>query len=205
MLDRVLVEELKKEIKAELREELIKEIKQELKEELKKELRQELKKELKKELLSQDIKEDTEKENKRKIKVFGREELQKIFACNKTKMNQIMHKTDAPPVVYIGGSYYTTEKQLNEYFEGKENAKNNKRTRKIKPKVEEKEDNDFNLLYKKDLMELFKMGRTTFAKFIKTGTLPIKQKGKEYYITESALQQWFYQFAGSAEQRIILD
>lgn len=195
MLDRTLLEELKRELREE--------IKQELREELKEELRQELKEELKKELLSQDIKQDTEKEKKRNIKVLGREELQKIFGCGKTKMNEIMHSVDAPPVVYIGRNYYTTEKQLNEYFEDRRNVKKG-RKRKTEHTIDENDNNDSStVLYKKDLMELFKMGRTTFKKFIDTHTLPIKKQGAEYYITENTLQKWFYEFEGKKENGII--
>lgn len=187
MLDRTLLEELKRELKAELREEI--------KEELRDELKQELKEELRKEVLAKDT--------ERNIKILGREELQKIFGCGKTKMNEIMHSVDAPPVVYIGRNYYTTEKQLNEYFEDRRNVKKG-RKRKPEHTIDENDNNDSStVLYKKDLMELFKMGRTTFKKFIDTHTLPIKKQGAEYYITENTLQKWFYEFEGKKENGII--
>lgn len=191
MLDRTLLEELKRELKVELREEI--------KEELRDELKQELKEELRKELLVEDIKRNTE----RNIQILGREELQEIFDCGKTKMNEIMHSVDAPPVVYIGRNYYTTAKQLNEYFEDRQNVKKG-RKRKPEHEIDENENDSSRVLYKKDLMELFKMGRTTFKKFIDTQTLPIKKQGAEYYITENSLQKWFYRFEGRKENGIII-
>lgn len=35
-----------------------------------------------------------------------------IFNCGRTKMSEIMHSKDKPPVVHIGGEYYSTEKQM---------------------------------------------------------------------------------------------
>lgn len=145
-----------------------------------KNLKKELKEEIKKEL-----------EEDKVFKILGREELQKIFNCNKTKMNEIMHSVNKPPVVYIGRDYYITEKQMQEYFKSS--------IKKCIDKEEEKEKQrrKFKILHKKDLMEMFKMGRTTFLKFINTGTLPVKTIGQEYYIEEECLEEWFYKVQGT--------
>ena len=129
------------------------------------------------------------------IKILGRAELQKLFKCDRFKMNQIMSSDNRPPVVYIGRDYFTTEQQMIEYFELEENKK------KCKNKIVKTQVmgynfySDLKVLYKKDLMKMFNMGRTKFLEFIKTETLPVKIIGQECYITEKKLQEWFYNVA----------
>ena len=167
-----------------IEKEIIEELKQQWKEEVKAELLVELK-------------------NSKCIKVLGREELQKLFKCDRFKMNQIMSSDNTPSVVYIGRDYYTTEQQMIEYFEKKEdtsanNTSTNNRGRKSnasKNKIMGYEIySELKVLHKEDLMKMFKMKRTKFLEVIKTGTFPVKVIGQECYITEKKLQEWFYKF-----------
>lgn len=107
-------------------------------------------------------------------------------------MNRIMHSKDKPPVVYIGGEYYSAERQMKEYF--------NSKMRDEKPVTrydkQDESDGEFHLLHKADLMNMFRMKRTKFKKFIDTKQLPIKIIGQEYYIDSNILQAWFYDFEG---------
>ena len=160
------------------------------------ELKEQWKEEVKAELLN-------EIEQSKHIKVLGREELQKLFNCDKFKMNKIMSGDNKPPVVYIGRDYYTTEQQMIEYFEKKEdtsanNTSTNNRGRKSnasKNKIMGYEIySELKVLHKEDLMKMFKMGRTKFLQFIKEGTFPVKIIGQDCYITEKKLQEWFYKF-----------
>ena len=152
------------------------------------ELKEQWKEEVKEELLN-------EIEQSKHIKVLGREELQKLFNCDKFKMNQLMNSENKPPVVYIGRDYYTTEQQMIEYFEKKNNTSTNNRGRKSnasKNKVMGYEIySDLKVLHKEDLIKMFKMGRTKFLQFVKTGTFPVKIIGQDCYITERKLQEWF--------------
>lgn len=143
-----------------------------------KELKEELKREIKKEL---------EEENR--FRILGREELQELFNCNKTKMNEIMNSIHRPPVVYIGRDYYITERQIQDYF--------NQNTKKYFEKEERHFKSSFKILHKRDLMGIFKMGRTKFLQFINTGTLPVKVIGQEYYVTEGCLEEWFDRVKGT--------
>ena len=150
---------------------------------------EEIKKQLKEEMMAE-IKAEIQKS--KQIKVLNREDLMEKFNCNRTKMNQIMHSKDKPPVVYIGGEYYSTERQMKEYF--------NSKMRDEKPVTrynkQDESDGELHLLYKEDLMNMFKMKRTKFKKFIDTKQLPIKIIGQEYYIDSNRLQAWFYDFEG---------
>ena len=160
------------------------------------ELKEQWKEEVKAELLN-------EIEQSKHIKVLGREELQKLFNCDKFKMNKIMSGDNKPPVVYIGRDYYTTEQQMIEYFEKEDdtstnNTSANNRGRKSnasKNKIKGYETySELNVLHKEDLMKMFKMGRTKFLQFIKTDKIPVKIIGQDCYITEKKLQEWFYKF-----------
>ena len=65
---------------------------------IEKEIIEELKKQLKEEVMAE-IK--AERAKNKQIKILDREEMMKIFNCGRTKMNEIMHSKDKPPVVYI--------------------------------------------------------------------------------------------------------
>jgi hypothetical protein len=159
---------------------------------MEKEIIEELKKQLKEEVKAELL---AGLKNSKCIKVLDRDELQKLFNCDRFKMNQIMSSDNRPPVVYIGRDYYTTEQQMIEYFELEENKK------KCKNKIAKTQVmgynfySDLRVLYKKDLMKMFNIGRTKFLEFIKTETLPVKTIGQECYITEKKLQEWFYNVA----------
>lgn len=163
-------------------------------EELKKQL-EELKKQLKEEMMPE-IKAEFQKS--KQIKVLNRDDLMEMFNCNRTKMNQIMHSKDKPPVVYIGGEYYSTERQMKEYF----NSKMRDKKPVTRYNKQDESDGELHLLHKKDLMDMLKMKRTKFKKFIDTKQLPIKIIGQEYYIDRDILQAWFYDFEG---KRIDID
>lgn len=120
-----------------------------------------------------------ESKEQRRIKVLVKEDLQKLFNCDRSKMNEIMHSKKRPPVIKIGREFYTTQKQIEQYF-------NHVDKREI----------GFNILHKKDLMELFRMGRTKFFEFIKIGSLPVKIIGQDYSISEQSLEKWFADFVG---------
>lgn len=156
---------------------------------IEKEIIEELKKQLKEEVMAE-IRAEMQKN--KQIKILDREDLMKKLKCGRTKMNETMHSKDKPPVVYIGGEYYSTEKQMEEYF--------NSKTRNKKPVTrynkQEESDGELNLLYKEDLMNMFKMGRTKFKKFIDSKQSPIKIIGQECYATSDKLQAWFYDFEG---------
>ncbi|AQR89471.1 helix-turn-helix domain protein [Clostridium saccharobutylicum] len=139
--------------------------------------------------------------NLKSIKVLGRAELMKLFNCDRFKMNEIMSSEDKPPVVYIGRDYYITEQQMIEYFEGEENKKRRKNKVSKTQVMGNEFYSDLRVLYKKDLMKMFNMGRTKFLEFIKTETIPVKVIGQECYITEKKLQEWFYNVA---DTRIVL-
>lgn len=157
-------------------------------EELKKQL-EELKKQLKEEMMPE-IKAEFQKS--KQIKVLNRDDLMEMFNCNRTKMNQIMHSKDKPPVVYIGGEYYSTERQMKEYF----NSKMRDKKPVTRYNKQDESDGKFHLLYKEDLMDMFKMGRTKFKKFIDSKQSPIKVIGQGCYVTSDKLQEWFYDFEG---------
>ena len=161
-----------------IEKEIIEELKQQWKEEVKAELLVELK-------------------NSKCIKVLGREELQKLFKCDRFKMNQIMSSDNTPSVVYIGRDYYTTEQQMIGYFEREDNNKRRKNKVSNNQVMGYEFYSDLKVLYKKDLMKMFKMKRTKFLEFIKTGTFPVKVIGQECYITEKKLQEWFYNVANT--------
>lgn len=155
---------------------------------IEKEVIEELKKQLKEERVA-------EIAQNRQIKILDREDMMKIFNCGRTKMNAIMHSEEKPPVVYIGGEYYSTEKQMKLYFDSKMGYK------KISKPVtrynkQEAYDSELYLLYKEDLVNMFKMGRTKFKKFINSKQSPIKVIGQECYVTSDKLQAWFYDFEG---------
>lgn len=149
------------------------------------ELIKQCKEELKLELL-------TDLKTLKSIKVLGRSELSELFNCDRFKMNEIMSSVNRPPVVYIGRDYYTTEQQMIEYFELEEIKKKSKNKAYKTQFMGYNFYSDLKILYKKDLMEMFNMGKTKFREFIKTGTLPVKIIGQECYITEKKLQEWFY-------------
>lgn len=149
----------------------------------------ELKEQLKEEVIAE-IKAESAKN--KQIKILDREEMMSIFNCGRTKMNEIMHSKDKPPVVHIGGEYYSTEKQMKAYFDSKTGYKKTI-TRYNK---QEESDGELHLLYKEDLMNMFKMGRTKFKKFIDSKQSPIKVMGQGCYITSDKLQAWFYDFEG---------
>lgn len=162
---------------------------------IEKETIEELKKQLKEELIPE-IKAEIQKS--KLIKVLNRDDLMEMFNCNRTKMNQIMHSKDKPPVVYIGGEYYSTERQMKEYF----NSKMRDKKPVTRYNKQDESDGELHLLHKEDLMNMFKMKRTKFKKFIDTKQLPIKIIGQEYYIDRNRLQVWFYDFEG---KRIDID
>lgn len=62
--------------------------------------------------------------------------------------------------------------------------------------IQETSDSELYLLYKEDLMNMFKMGRTKFKKFIDSKDSPIKIIGQGCYITSDKLQTWFYDNEG---------
>ncbi len=159
-------------------------IEKEMIEELKEQWREEVKAELYVELKSLKY-----------IKVLGRQELMKLFNCDRFKMNEIMNSDNRPPVVYIGRDYYTTEQQMIEYFEREDNNKRRKNKVSNNQVMGYEFYSDLKVLYKKDLMKMLKMKRTKFLEFIKTGTFPVKVIGQECYITEKKLQEWFYNVA----------
>lgn len=154
------------------------------------ELKEQWKEEVKAELLN-------EIKQSKHIKILSREELQKLFNCDRFKLNKIMSGDNKPPVVYIGRDYYTTEQQMIEYFEKEDDTSINSRGRKSnasKNKIKGYEIySELNVLHKEDLMKMFKMGRTKFHQFVKTGIFPVKIIGQDYYITERKLQEWFYE------------
>lgn len=156
-------------------------IEKEIIEKLKKQLKEEVMEEIRAEIL----------ENKR-VKILDREAIIREFNCGRTKMNEIMHSKDKPPVVYIGGEYYSTEKQMKAYFDSKTGYKKSI-TRYNK---QEESDVELHILYKEDLMNMFKMGRTKFKKFMDSKQSPIKVIGQECYVTSDKLQAWFYDFEG---------
>lgn len=133
-------------------------------------------------------------ENK-KVKILDREAIMKKFNCGRTKMNEIMHSKDKPPVVYIGGEYYSTEKQMKLYFDSKMGYKKYQKPI-TRYNTQEMFDSELNLLYKEDLMDMFKMGRTKFKKFIDSKDSPIKIIGQGCYVTSDKLQTWFYDNEG---------
>lgn len=128
----------------------------------------------------------------KQIKILDREDMMKIFNCGRTKMNAIMHSENKPPVVYIGGEYYSTERQMKAYFNSKTGYK--------KVITRDSKQQEFHhglyLFYKEDLMNMFKMGRTKFKKFIDSEQSPIKTVGTECYVTSEKLQEWFDKFEG---------
>jgi len=154
------------------------------------ELKQQWKEEVKAELIGEIFK-------FKYIKILGRDELQKLFKCDRFKMNEIMNSDNRPPVVYIGRDYYTTEQQMIEYFEEENNKKKRKNKVSNNQVMGYEFYSDLKVLYKKDLMKMFNIGRTKFLEFIRTETLPVKVIGQEYYITEKKLQEWFYNVANT--------
>lgn len=83
---------------------------------MEKEIIEELKKQLKEEVMAE-IRAEMQKS--KQIKILDREDMMSIFNCGRTKMSEIMHSKDKPPVVHIGGEYYSTEKQMKAYFDSK--------------------------------------------------------------------------------------
>lgn len=83
---------------------------------IEKEIIKELTKQLKEEVMAE-IRAEMAKS--KQINILDREDMMKIFNCGKTKMNEIMNSKDKPPVVYIGGEYYSTERQMKAYFNSK--------------------------------------------------------------------------------------
>ncbi|MDU1602883.1 MAG: hypothetical protein E6845_07945 [Clostridium sp.] len=152
------------------------------------ELKKQLKEEVKAELIS-------EMKRTKYIKVLCRDDIQKLFNCGKTRMNQIMHSNDKPPVVYIGGEYYSTEKQMKEYFNSKDKYKKNKKS-VTRYSWNKDDDVELHVLHKEDLMGMFKMGRTKFKIFIDNEQSPIKILGTECYVTSQKLEEWFDKFEG---------
>ena len=159
---------------------------------IEREIIEELKKQLK-----EDVKAELINEMKRTkyIKVLCRDDMQKLFNCGKTKMNEIMHSKYKPPVVYIGGEYYSTEKQMKDYFNSKTEYKKNEKS-VTRYNWSKDDDAQLHLFYKEDLMDMFKMGRTKFKKFIDSEQSPIKIVGTECYVTNEKLQEWFNRFEG---------
>ena len=49
------------------------------------------------------------------LKVLKTKDLQELFGFGKTKMNQVL-QAGVLPVVKIGGTYLTTEEQIQEWF-----------------------------------------------------------------------------------------
>lgn len=160
MIEREIIEELKKQLKEDVKAELISEIKR-----------------------------------TKYIKVLCRDDIQKLFNCGKTKMNEIMHSNDKPPVVYIGGEYYSTEKQMQDYFNSKTKYKKTEKSA-TRYRWNKDADAELHVLYKEDLMDMFKMGRTKYKKFIDSEQSPIKIVGTECYVTIEKLQEWFDRFEG---------
>ena len=68
----------------------------------------------------------------------------------------------------------STEQQIIEYFEGEENKKRRKNKVSKTQVMGYEFYSDLRVLYKKDLMKMFNMGRTKFLEFIKTETIPVK-------------------------------
>lgn len=159
---------------------------------IEREIIEELKKQLK-----EDVKAELISEMKRTkyIKVLCRDDIQKLFNCGKTKMNEIMHSNDKLPVVYIGGEYYSTEKQMKDYFNSKTQYKKNEKS-VTRYSWNKDADVELHVLYKKDLIDMFKMGRTKFKRFIDSEQSPIKTVGTECYVTSEKLQEWFDKFEG---------
>lgn len=94
-------------------------------------------------------------------------------------MNEIIYSKDKPLVVYIGGEYYSTERQMKAYFNSKTGYK-----RTITKYNEQQESYDgLHLFYKEDLMNMLKIGRTKFKKVIYSKQSPIKTVGTECYVT----------------------
>lgn len=128
----------------------------------------------------------------KQIKRLDREDMMKIFNCGRTKMNEIMHSEEKPPVVYISGEYYSTEKQMKAYF----NSKTGYKKAIARDNKQQEFHHRLHLFYKEDLMSMFKMGRTKFKKFIDSKQSPIKTVGTECYVTSEKLQEWFDKFEG---------
>lgn len=153
------------------------------------EILENLKKQLKEEVMVEIM---TEMAKSKQIKILDREDMMKIFNCGRTKMNAIMHSEEKPPVVYIGGEYYSTERQMKAYF----NSKTGYKKTIVKYNKQQELYDGLNLFYKEDLMNMFKMGRTKFKKFIDSEQSPIKTVGTECYVTSEKLQEWFDKFEG---------
>lgn len=118
------------------------------------------------------------------IKVLTREDIKELFNCERSKMYEIMHSKNRPPVVFIGRDYYSTEKQMKEYFDN------------IHKKLKRNVSNNCNILYKEELIEMFKMGKNRFKKFTEHNQCPFKNIDTQCYVSEDKLQQWFYDFEG---------
>jgi len=131
----------------------------------------------------------------KQIKILDREDMMKMFNCGRTKINQIMHSKGKPPVVNLGGEYYSTEEQMKAYLDSKMGYKKYRKPI-TKYNAQETSNDELYLLYKEDLMNTFKMGRTKFKKFIDNKQLHIKVIGQECYMTNNKLQAWFYYFEG---------
>gem|GEM_PF-1876995 len=147
--------------------------------------------------LKEDVKAELISEMKRTkyIKVLCRDDIQKLFNCGKTRMNEIMKSNHKPPVVYIGGEYYSTEKQMKDYFNSKTEYKKNEKP-VTRYSCSKDVDVELHVLYKEDLMDMFKMGRTKFKKFIDSEQSPIKIVATECYVTSPKLQEWSDKFEG---------
>lgn len=58
-----------------------------------------------------------------------------------------MHSKDKPPLVYIGGEYYSTEKQMKDYFNSKTEYKKNEKS-VTRYKWSKDDDAELHLFYK---------------------------------------------------------
>lgn len=149
---------------------------------MEREIIEELKKQFKAELIS-------EMKKTKFVKVLCRDDIQKLFNCGKTKINEIMKSKNKLRVVYIGREYYSTEKQMKEYFDSKKEYKKNQKS-VTRYSWNKDADVELHVLYKEDLINMFKMGGTKFKKCIDNEQVPIKIVGTECYVTSQKLQEW---------------
>ncbi len=56
--------------------------------------------------------------------------------------------------------------------------------------------NSIEVLNQNDLMEMFAIKRTTLFKLLKADILPVVKMGKNYYTTQTLMEEWFAKMQG---------
>ena len=144
------------------------------------------------------VKPDTKKEtleelktDNENVKILKSEGIMDFLKCKKTKFEEVVNnKFYKLPVVKIGRTYYSTEKQLVKYLELNDNQYENYRNNILRNS--NKSDNYGVVLTKGQLREMFNMCEKKFSKFIQSNQFPCRVIGNSCNTTSRALQNWFF-------------